>query len=493
MRVLLISPPFYRLMDFHSRYYPYAIALLATVLRQRGHQVAAYDADRSERPTRMDFLTMAGAFPQYLGSFKDGEHPAWREIRQTLAAFRPDLVGVSVYTTYAASSFFTAELAKDVLPDCKVVLGGPHADCRPEECLAVCPAADYLLTGECEQSLPMLVERLEKRAPVDDVPGLCARCDGAVVQVPPEKHAKLLDGFPIPDRSLLLRSEQYSAEDMGLMMSSRGCPYNCTYCASHTSRVTHRTVQRDLEELEAIARRYGTVQFTFKDDSFTVNRKRVAEFCQGILERKLKICWECNTRVNLIDEETLRLMKRAGCNFVKVGIETGSERILEQMNKRTTLDQARKAASLLRGAGIHWTGYFLIGTPDETEADITATVDFVKELQPNLALLGSYQPFPGTAMFDRALECGLVKADMAREEFFTDVPLDYYRADRSRKTKHISAQRFQELDRWATDACRAHNTRFGNVAKAALAKASVYRKDARALRDDLVKYWHFRR
>ena len=205
----------------------------------------------------------------------------------------------------------------------------------------------------------------------------------------------------------------YSPEDMGLIMTSRGCPFSCTFCATDNRQVRYRSIEHVLREIRHVRDTYGTVHFTLKDDSFTVDKKRVAEFCDALTREDLRIGWECNTRVDLVTEEMLRTMKRAGCNSVKVGIESGSERVLERMNKRITLDQIRAAAGLFRKVGIHWTGYFLIGTPGESLEDIYRTLDFMYEIRPDFAAIGVYEPFPETVMFHEGIRRGLVKAEHA--------------------------------------------------------------------------------
>ena len=196
-----------------------------------------------------------------------------------------------------------------------------------------------------------------------------------------------------------MSESRYTSEDMGLIMTSRGCPYGCTYCSTDTRRVSYRSIDNVLKEIRLVKEKYGTSQFSFKDDSFTVNRKRVEDLCDRLIKEKFNINWECNTRVNLINDDLLLKMKRAGCNSIKVGIESGSERVLKEMNKGITHDQVRNAAKLFRKVGIHWTGYFMMGVPGETVEDVYKTLDFMYEVKPDFASIGVYEPFPGTPMF----------------------------------------------------------------------------------------------
>jgi anaerobic magnesium-protoporphyrin IX monomethyl ester cyclase len=494
MRVLLISPPFYRVIGFYNRYFPFGITSLGTLLRDLGHTVLVYDADVTEHPINIDYARLPEKYPDYLRSFHQAEHPIWREVTSVIADFQPDLVGISSFTTFAASAFHVAALSKRIAPRCPVVLGGPHATAKDEEAMSVCPELDFAVRGEGEETLVELVDALARR---DDgfggILGLTWRASGRVVRNPPRQRGAEVDRLPFPDRSLLLNEKKYSSEDMGLLMTSRGCPYSCTYCATDIKRVGYRSAEGVIAEIKAVKQRYGTTQFTFKDDSFTVNRKRVVELCEKMIGQRLRVRWECNTRLNLIDEELLKLMKRAGCNFIKVGIESGSERILKGMRKGIALDQVRAAAALLRRSGIHWTGYFMMGVPGETREDVNQTVEFLDEIRPDLALIGVYEPFPGTAMFDEGVKRGLVRPDMSREDFFTVQPNDYYKADPALQTDTMTPGDFQQLEGEVKRVFHDHNKRLGNLLKMGWARAAVYSSEPATLLADMKKYVSYRR
>ncbi len=493
MRVLLISPPFYRVIGFYNRYFPFGVTILGTLLKERGHTVLVYDADLTENPTNIDYSQLPLKYEEYLHAFRDERHPLWQEASSVIADFRPELVGISAFTTFAASAFHMASLSKRTAPRCPVVLGGPHATVKADEALAVCPDIDFAVRGEGEETLLELIDALGRREPAfGAIRGLSYRSQGKAVQNPPRERCADIDRLPFPERGLLLNENKYSSEDMGLIMTSRGCPYSCTYCATDTKRVGYRSADNVIAEIRAVKERYGTTQFTFKDDSFTVSRKRVVELCDKMIRRKLRVRWECNTRVNLIDGELLRLMKRAGCNFIKVGIESGSERVLKEMNKGITLDQIRRAAVLLRRSGIHWTGYFLMGVPGETREDVERTVAFLDEVRPDLALIGVYEPFPGTAMFTDGIKRNLVRPDMSKDDFFTIAPNNYYKCDPAVQTDAVAPQDFLLLEREVKQAFHAHNKRLGNVLKMGWAKAAVYFSEPAALFSDARKYLRYR-
>jgi radical SAM superfamily enzyme YgiQ (UPF0313 family) len=476
-------------MGFYNRYFPLGLVSLGTVLCGAGHEVVVYDADFNENPSAIDYGRLPEHYPDYLASLRDRDHPIWQEIRRTVEAFEPELIGISVWTAYAASAFHIAGLCKAVRPACPVVAGGPHATVKAEEVLGICPAIDYVVRGEGETALLELAAEVTGAGRgFDAVENLSFRRGGAVMHNLPGKRPRSLDEIPVPDRTLLANRRTYSSEDMGLIMTSRGCPFSCSFCATQTRQVRYSSTEHVLAEIRQVRADYGVTQFSFKDDSFTVNRARVAEFCDALLHEGLRIGWECNTRVDLVTEDLLRRMKRAGCNSIKVGIESGSEKVLERMNKGITLDQARAAAAVLRKVGIHWTGYFLMGIPGETSQDVYRTRDFMYEIRPDFASIGIYEPFPGTAMFEEGFKRGLVKPDMTLEDFFTVSPNDYYKADPCRQVDTMTPEVFEKLEMEMKACFHAYNKSMGRLLKRAKSRAGLYWAQPALLLADFRRY-----
>ncbi|MEN6338366.1 MAG: radical SAM protein [Phycisphaerales bacterium] len=486
MKVLLVDPPFYRLIGFYNRYFPLGLVTVGTALRNAGHEVVVYDADYNESPHAMDYQRLPEHYPEYLACFRDPTHPVWQEIGRTVEQIRPQVVGISIWTTYAASAFHVAGICKAVAPDCLIVAGGPHATVKSEEVLRICPAIDCVVRGEGESAMVELAAGTD--SPIQAIEGLSYRCGDRIVHNPARARLANLDEIPIPDRTLLMNRRTYSSEDMGLIMTSRGCPYACTFCATDSNHIRYRSISHVIGEIKQVKAAWGTTQFSLKDDSFSVDRKRVAQFCDALKREGLNIRWECNTRVNLLTEELLIQMKKAGCNSIKVGIESGSEQVLERMNKRITLDQARKAAALLRKAGIHWTAYFLIGTPGETLEDIYRTLGFMYEIRPDFAAIGVYEPFPGTAMFEESVRRGLVKPDMTLDDFFTIPPAQYYRADVRRQVDTVDLEAFKAAETEIKARCHKYNKGLGRLLKRARSRANLYATQPSALLADFRKY-----
>jgi radical SAM superfamily enzyme YgiQ (UPF0313 family) len=492
MKILLINPPFYRIIGFYNRYFPLAITIIATVLKEAGHDVLVYDAELYKNPKELDYSLLPLKYPIYLDSLNDKNNPVWNEIRQTILDYRPELVGISIYTTFAASAFQTAKITKELFPSCPVVVGGPHATSKTEEILKIAPFIDFVIKGEGEESIAQLVNHLQDdNLELASIPGLSYRKNSQIAHNPERDLTQNADKISIPDRTLLLNEKFYSSEDMGLIMTSIGCPYNCTFCASHIKKVKYRPVQDIIKEIKLVKEKYGTTQFTFKDDSFTLNEKRVYEFCHELIKEKIKINWECNTRVNLVDEDLMKLMKKAGCNYIKIGIESGSEKILSKINKGITCDQSREAAKIIRRSGIHWSAYFLIGLLGDTKEDIYKTLYFMYELRPDLALLGVYENLPGTKMFNEGINKNIVKPEMNLDDFYTTPPNLYYLKNPDIQSDVMSKEEFQIIEKEIKEKFHKYNKRFRNIVKTASAKFNVYRREPKILFEDIKKFFSY--
>jgi anaerobic magnesium-protoporphyrin IX monomethyl ester cyclase len=493
MRVLLIDPPFKRFTGFVSFYFPVGLAYLAAAAREKGHEVTIFDADAVVKGTDIDFSDEYGRLELYRQGLNNPSHAVWSEIEQVLGQCDPDVVGVTAMTTKFGSVLRTVDLVKRYNRDTPVVVGGPHATLLPDQVLKS-QSIDFVARGEGEATFCSLLRALETAGDLQSIEGLSFRRNGEVHHNPLRAFVADLDQAPFPARDLLMDQKNYSSEDMGVVMASRGCPFNCSYCCHVWGRkVRFRSVNSIVEEIKLVRSRHGTTQFEFKDDSFTVDRKRTVQLCDRIVAEGLGINWGCSTRVNLLDEELVEKMKAAGCNAVKLGIETGSERILKETDKGVTFAQMRKAASLLNKHGLFWSGYFMMGLPMETEEDIRRTYAFMKELNPYYAGLGVYNPFPKTTLFDQGVRMGLLHEDVELEHFFTRNPKDYYFVDPSRRVATIDGTTFNDLAGSMMAAFHKHNTQMKNIIRRGWARRNAYKSDFRLLVGDAAKAikWRF--
>jgi anaerobic magnesium-protoporphyrin IX monomethyl ester cyclase len=494
MRILLIDPPFYRFISYYNRFFPLGLAYLAAVLRDNGHEVLIYDADANkEKAHDMDFSALEEKYPQYIENIGKLAHPIWMELREVLNEFKPDLVGISVFTTKIASAFTAAQVAKSLSPDTPVVMGGPHPSVKSDELLKIAPFVDFAVRGEAENSFVQLVQVVERKGGYGDIDGLSFRADGQIHHNPSASFIRDLDRLSYPARDLLLNKNSYTSEDMGLMMSGRGCPFECTFCSSAGvwgRGIRFRSVENVIGEMRQVCSSYGTVQFSFKDDIFTINPKRVLEFCRAIKNEKLRVNWDCNARVNLIDEQLLAEMKSAGCNGIKVGIESGSDRILKDvMKKSITVAQVKHAAQIIRKAGIHWTGYFMMGLPTETEQEMLATLELMRQIKPDFASLSVYEPLPGTRLYEAGLATGDTIESRALDDYSTISPKYYYFRDIGNRIDTMTDDRFRYLEHYMKACFHRYNRGPARIVKRARARSALYVKEPRALLDDFRKFW----
>ncbi|MBA7679902.1 tRNA-2-methylthio-N(6)-dimethylallyladenosine synthase [subsurface metagenome] len=216
------------------------------------------------------------------------------------------------------------------------------------------------------------------------------------------------------------------------------------------------------------------------------------QLCDKLLADKLNINWECNTRVDLVSESLLAKMKKAGCNSIKVGIESGSERILGKMNKSITHEQVRNAAKIFRKVGIHWTGYFMMGVPGETAEEIYQTLNLMYEIQPDFASISVYEPFPGTPMFDEGLEKKLVTSNMSLEDFYTTLPNHYYKANSRRQVETIGEEEFIALAEEMKRKFHIYNKSFKRLLHRGKSRINLYVSQPMLLCSDLKKYLSWR-
>jgi len=492
MKILLIDPPFYRFIKYYNRFFPLGLTCLAGLLRQAGHEVVIYDADANvDRATEMDFSALESRYPEYIRQVNDLSHPLWDELRDVLSDTKPDLAGISVFTTKIAAALRTTAIIKSIDKSIPVVMGGPHPSVKADELLRINPHVDFAVRGEGEIPFLELIQAIENNSPHHDIKGLSFRYDNQVRHNNPADFVTDLDTLPYPARDLLLNKSSYTPEDMGLIMAGRGCPFSCTFCSSSgvwKKNVRYRSIENVLGEIQQVQHKYGTVQFCFKDDTFIIDRQRVLDFCRQIKSRG-GINWECNARVNLIDETLLAKMKSAGCNSIKVGIESGSERILDSvMQKGITVAQIRKAARAMRKAGIHWTGYFMMGLPTETKEEMQQTLCLMRQIKPDFASLSVYEPFPGTQLYASGLEMGYVADDRSLEDYYNIPPKYYYIKNIKHRTDTMSNEEFSHIESITKTSFHRYNRGPGRILKRARARSFLYLKNPKTLSGDFRKF-----
>jgi radical SAM superfamily enzyme YgiQ (UPF0313 family) len=376
---------------------PLGVGYLGTILKNKGHDVKVVDALLCESE---------------------------QELIDEVVSFRPDVVGFSFMTTDAGISFDRIEKIKEQLPETTIIVGGPHATVDPEDCLEK-SFVDFILIGESEFTFPELVELLEKKkSNLKTVDGVGFRVGKRKFINTKKNFIENLDDLPHPDRDMLhFRKRKKRIEKVRTVLypytnlnAARGCPYACRYCQPTKEKLfgrktRFRSADNILDEIELLQKKHGLKYFSFNDDTFTLNRKLVEDFCSGLNKRGLKIKWFCQTRANRVDLPLLRKMRKAGCYEIIYGIESGSQHVLDLMDKRTDVETSRKAILDTRKAGIISRANMMIGYPGETEADMKKSVQFLKETKPDFYNTSKTSPFPGTYLYDDVINQNMMLVD----------------------------------------------------------------------------------
>lgn len=381
MRVCLISPPYNSevksVVGVSSP--PLGLAYIASMLRQ-DHEVKIIDSNVLNY------------------TLKDVE----REMRN----FNPDIVGITSVTPSIYEAYKVAEITKKVNEDCTVILGGPHATFTPRQTLKECKYIDIIVRGEGEETTKDLVEDIEKGAPLNEIKGITFREKDEIVDTEPRPIIKNIDDIPFPSIDLLpMHLYQANGIKYTTMLTSRGCPFKCSFCSSSRlfgGQWRGRSPENVLEEIKTVYERYGIRNIEFIDDTFTLNQERAEKICDGIIKEGLDISWGASSRVDTLSEKLVEKMKKAGCWIIFLGIESGSQKILDAIGKRITLEQAKKAVKILKDAGIQVLGSFIIGFLQDTVETINETIKFAKSLNLDYAEFSILTPYPGTPIYDYA-------------------------------------------------------------------------------------------
>lgn len=389
MRVAFIRPPFppphWLIGLIRDHDFPLGIGYLAAVLSRAGNEARVFDPESvSQPPERM-----------------------WAELEK----FKPDLVGITTVTPRFEIAVELAKEAKKRLK-CSVIMGGPHATALPRSTLLTARCLDAVIMGEAESSMLAIAEEFNARGKVDynRIPGAAFFENWKYKEIPRADFIQDLDSLPYPQRDFVnlgaysRNRVMFGGVKCATVMSSRGCPGRCTFCANICTgrKLRLRSPENFVGELEFLAKSHGVKYFQIYDDCFTADQKHVEAVCDLILSRGLRIRWGAFGRVNTVQDERLLLkMKRAGCRHILLGIESGNQRILNLMRKGTTLAAAERSCALLRKCGISYANSFMLGCEGETLETARDTMAFAEKLGSEMFNFVILIPFPGTELFDK--------------------------------------------------------------------------------------------
>ncbi len=385
LKVALISPPPASQWAFVDYQYPLiGLAYLAAVLEKDGHQVMVIDCP-----------------PQHL---------KYGHIDHELSRFQPDIVGITSVTATFNSALKVAQNTKQTYPKALVVLGGPHVTISDDQFLLQHPEVDVVVKGEGEQTIVDLARYVAGTKNLNDVGGIAFSSKGRVTHTAIRPCIQNLDDLPYPAYHYFPLIKYRIFKKIGVpILTSRGCGSNCSFClvpqiAGNNFRA--RSPASVLNELQTVKERYHVDFVTFNDEIFTYDKQRVLDICSGIKQRKIKVPWDCQTRVDLISKELLNSMKEANCQSINFGVESANQGILNAMGKGTTVQQNAAAVRMAKEAGLSVTVSLVLGYPGETDQTIHQTIDFIKRTEPDDLYLFLATPFPNTKLGDVVNDLG---------------------------------------------------------------------------------------
>jgi anaerobic magnesium-protoporphyrin IX monomethyl ester cyclase len=418
-----VNPPYPVGSHQHPPFTPLGLGYLAAVLEKEKYEVDVIDC-------------------QVLGFSYD-------EFRSRISKIKkPDIVGITSTTLTYKSALQIVKIAKEVWPDCLTLLGGSHVTFWDKQALEESAFLDVVVRKEGENTMLELADRVEKGEDYYDVQGTTVRKDGEIVKNEDRPYIENLDDLPFPAHHLwpLERLMKHGAVIFPLM-ASRGCVFWCDFCSTvrmFGRRYRMRSPKNVVDEIEYLHKTYGAHQFTFYDDAFTVDQARAADICKEIMRRKLKIEWDCETRVDMVTEDLLRIMKEAGCFAVWFGVESGAQPVLDAMRKGITPAQTIKAFRMTKEAGMMTVAGVVLGFPGETKETIWETVKFIDRLKPGDVGYYIATPYPGTPLYEQVVREGRLKThDFNRFDTATPVfDLGTMSGEELRELRERAFQRF---------------------------------------------------
>ena len=436
MRVLIINPPWpgkgygtrsqNRIIKHRSdKYlqYPIFLAYSAAQLKSAGHSVVYIDS-----------------------VIKD------LDMEQTLkeaVKLRPDVIFMETTTPSIEADYRSLEDLKEAT-DAMVIVGGPHATYFHKEVLEECKAIDIVVRHEFDTKISHVVSNLDN---LEKITGLTHRVGSSVIDNGDGKLCDDLDSIPFPDRDTVpwdwYLEAWYSRKPFMNMMTSRGCPYHCSFCLWPQTMYGHkqrfRSIDNVMAEIDELVSKYGVRELNIDDGTFTTNKARVIEFCRGLRQERYDLIWTCNGRVDNLDDEILSEMKKAGCKMIRLGVESGSQEVLNKIRKGLTLNQIEEGFRLVKRHGIQALGGFMFGFPYDSRDTVEKTISFAKKISPDQVQFSINMCYPGTSLYEYAKEKDLLLARSFKEFDMTYGPvvktMDMERAE----MQHILAKAYREF------------------------------------------------
>lgn len=419
MKVLLVIPPYTHAKgEQYFLVFPLGIAYIAGALEAAGHEVKVIDS-LIEDPN-----------PKYKndGTFLLGLE--WNNLMGKIKECNPDIVGVSCgFTSQFKNTEKLCKLIREYKPGIKIFGGGAHASALTNKVIKD-HLIDYAIFGEAEETVVELLDTVDKKGDLSKVNGIGYLDNAGKVQITDKRpFIKNLDSLPFPAHHLFPMQKYFKfgknkthnfyakRYPCVTVVTSRGCPYTCSFCSVHTVWARSwrpRSPENVLDEIELLVKKYGVREIQFEDDNLTLIKDRAMKFFQGIIDRGIDISWTTpnGVVVNTLDEELIQKMKESGCYRINIGIESGNQHVVDTIVKKPlSLDYCRKVVKMLKKHKISVTGFFVIGMPGETIRNIKETIEFAKTNDFDDVLFSIATPYPGTELWDTAIKEGYIKQD----------------------------------------------------------------------------------
>jgi radical SAM superfamily enzyme YgiQ (UPF0313 family) len=417
MDILLLFPPLSveerygnrKLGEIGGHLPPFGLACIASYIREHSFSVGIMDAlaEDMEPMQVLDYI---------------GKH-------------QPKVIGFSAMTPQFLR---TVRIAKDIskrFPEILTIIGGHHASIMPYETLEEDCCLDLLVYGEGEETFLEIINKYKERGwnkeeflkdadCLKAIDGIAFRDKDSNIKInKSRRQIEDLDSLPSPAWDLLPLGKyiplpnQYLNKPVIHMVSIRGCPFDCDFCSNNSvfgRKIRARSPERVMDDIKYVKSKYNMKEISFWDDTMTVNKKWLEKFCNCLIENKVNVTWTCYSRVDTVNLEILKLMKKAGCWNIFYGYESGNQQLLDNINKGITLEQIRNANKWTKEAGIEVRASFMIALPGETPEMAKKTIDFAIELEPEYAQFSITTPYPGTKLFDTAKKSGRLREDFSK-------------------------------------------------------------------------------
>jgi anaerobic magnesium-protoporphyrin IX monomethyl ester cyclase len=403
MKVVLLLP----FSDSHYVVPPVNLGYLATALRNNGHE------------------------PIILDGVKDKINDS--KLLELITKYKPGAIGISLFSCDIKTVNTYIHMLKSNFKSLPIILGGPHVSAISQQIMYDFPEIDYAIQGEAESGLPKLLANIGSDN-LESIPGLIYRKNG-IVKANKSYFEPELDKLGMPAWDLI-DPRTYPQAPQGAvfrnfpiapMIMTRGCPYQCTYCAGKVvtgSKFRRRGIDNIMEEVKVLYNDYGIREIHIIDDTFTLDRQLVEGFCNKLMSNNISITYTFpnGVRLNTLDEPLLKLLKKTGCYAMSVGVESGDQEVLNHMKKALDLNLIEEKIKLINKVGIDVNGFFIVGYPTETKHTINKTIKFAKKLKIKRAHFSSFLPLPGTEITNKLLADGTIEKIDYDKLFYTDVP-----------------------------------------------------------------------